>query len=195
MIVKTSTPSPGAMAHHKTRDLDARPVSRVTSRGIWLVGPAGSSFGPLDADAYTYTRPATDAEVAEQRLRELIPVGGTIHTVERHRTRSGLLYVSAFYIDHKGAVTSLDYLLIVAGVAAGDRKHEGVKANDTLDLVYRIGRALYPEGVRCTGRGRAGTSLVHPPCRSNDHVSSPGREHSKGWIHPDGGYAFRHDEL
>lgn len=194
MIVKTSIPAPGAMALHKSGNLDARPVSRVTSRGIWLVGPAGRPFGPLAAADYTYTRPATDAEVAAQRLRELIPVGGTIHTVERHRTRSGTRYVSAFYVGHKGTVTSLDYLLIVAGVADGDRRHEGVKAADTLDLVYRIGRALYPEGVRCTGRRRPGT-VAHPPCRSTDHVSSPGRDYSKGWVHADGGYAFRHDEL
>lgn len=194
MIVKTSIPAPGAMAHHKTRDLDPRPVDRVTSRGIWLVGPAGRPFGPLSVDLYTYTRPATDAEVAAQRLRELIPVGGTIYTVERHRTRAGVRYISAFYVGHKGTVTSLDYLLIVAGVAAGDRRHEGVKANDTFDLVYRIGRALHPEGVRCTGRARPGT-VAHPPCRSNDHVNSPGRDYSKGWIHPDGGYAFHHDEL
>lgn len=52
-------------------------------------------------------------------------------------------------------------------------------------LVYNLGRALWPKGVRCPGRDR---------CQSNDHVNpGPDRNrYGKGVKHRDSGYAFKH---
>lgn len=196
MCITTTTPTVGALADHKYGDLDPREVTRVTSRGIWLLGSGGESFGPLDPAKYTFTREATEAEETLHALRELLPVGATLHTIERHVSSSGMSRsISVIYVDKDGGVHDLDWLVFRAGVGTFDQRHRGIKmAGAGMDmafaLVYNIGRALYPDGVPCTGRNRDTATRNVAVCHSNDHSNEREAFYSRKRKHSDGGYAF-----
>ena len=49
------------------------------------------------------------------------------------------------------------------------------------EIVYQIGRALWPDGVPCIGEG----------CHSNDHSNERERNYTVGRMHGDSGYALR----
>ena len=69
----------------------------------------------------------------------------------------------------------------------------GVGMDMGFHLVYSLGRALYPEGVPCTGSNgwtKSGRPSKLNACQSNDHLNGD-RTYSKSKTHSDGGYAFR----
>lgn len=147
-----------------------------------------------------------DNERAEAlaRLREWIKPGDTVWTVLRHVSRSGMQRtVSLCVIEDDGngngpEVRDIDGAVARALDMTFDRDRGGVKVGGCgmdvgFEVVYNLGRALWPEGYGCIGAN----------CRSNDHTNGdrdytphPGcgkpdrRGHRYHW-HSDGGYALR----
>jgi hypothetical protein len=129
------------------------------------------------------------------KLRETLKPGDTLHTVLRSVSRSGMsrvIDVYHFYKDEKGEIRQ-EWLSYWIAKACGmsfqkDKNPEGIKIGGCgtdmgFEIVYTLGRALYPNGFECAGE----------KCRSNDH--SNGNRNREPHAHSDGGYAFRQEWL
>lgn len=119
-------------------------------------------------------------------LRKLLEPGMKVYTILRHVSASGTSRrISVLYIDKKGHPQHLDWYLEEFGIAKRHKSKDGLSVSGCgmdmgYHLVYSLGRVLYPMGFSCAGEG----------CPSNDHANGNKRE-----LHPDGGYAFRHEWL
>jgi hypothetical protein len=109
---------------------------------------------------------------ARAKLREWLKPGDTVWTVLRHVSRSGMQRtVSLVVIEDDGngngpEVRDIDGTVARALGLTFDRDRGGVKVNGAgmdmgLELVYNLGRALWPEGYGCTGER----------CNSNAHTN------------------------
>lgn len=148
-----------------------------------------------------------DNERAEAlaRLREWLKPGDTVWTVLRHVSRSGMQHTIECVLiedDKQGngpEVREIGWAVARALGMTFDRDRGGVKVGGGgmdmgFELVYRLGRALWPEGFGCIGAN----------CRSNDHTNGD-RDYTPhmngapntftpgyvGHWHRDGGYALR----
>ena len=146
---------------------------------------------------------------ARNTLREILKPGDVIHCILRHVSRTGMnRRISLLVSRPDGGFRGLDSLASKAGVAKLANKGEGLVIGGCgmdmgFQLVYNLGRILYPEGFGCAGER----------CRSNDHNNgdkdytphydgTPRNSDEVGkdlkpyrhW-HRDGGYAFRHNWL
>ena len=121
-------------------------------------------------------------------LRDWIKPGATVYTSLNHVSASGMSRSISLYIVRDGEIRDVTYW---AARALGDRidpKRGGIVAGGCgmdmgFGLVYSLGRTLYREGFRCTGKN----------CPSNDHHNPPypsrdGRSKHRG----DGGYSLNH---
>jgi hypothetical protein len=144
----------------------------------------------------------TKAQQSEQaeyigKLRATLKPGDTLHTVLRSRSRSGMsrvIDVFHIYADDAGKMHKdwLSYWVAKAtGMTFQDRpgKPEGIKIEGCgmdmgFEIVYTLGRVLWPEGFECAG----------DHCPSNDH--SNGDRNYKPHMHTgDGGYALHQEWL
>jgi hypothetical protein len=90
-------------------------------------------------------------------------------------------------------IRSIGYLAAAAMDRRWDSDRGGIAARGAgmdmgFDLVYNLGRAMYPNGVNCAGEKR---------CQSNDHVN-PGADrnnYDRRHKHSDSGYAFKAEWL
>ena len=140
-------------------------------------------------------------DAAREALRELYPVGSTVHTKLLHVSRSGMLRsIAVLYPTPAGTIRDVSGLVARAigsklhsptgGVAMG-----GCGMDMGFALVYSLGRALYPDGQPCNGSDgyEIGTG---PRCTSNDHSNERGDAYRagfrKGRLHSDSGYALSH---
>lgn len=132
------------------------------------------------------------------KLRETLKPGDTLHTVLRHVSRSGMsriIDVFHIYTDPKTGEVRKDWLSYWISKACdmtfNDRRGqpEGIRIGGCgmdigFEIVYTVGRALWPEGFKCPGA----------KCPSNDHTN--GDRNRKPHMHTgDGGYALRHEWL
>lgn len=121
-------------------------------------------------------------------LRSVLKPGDTIYTILVRVSRSGMSRVVRPVIVRGSDLINISRVVARAGIAKLARDESGIVIGgcgmDTGDhLVYCIGRALYPDGVPCTGDDR---------CISNDHFNErPNSVYSTERIHKDGGYAFK----
>jgi hypothetical protein len=132
----------------------------------------------------------TDAAIAS--LRELFPIGSTVHTKLLHVSRSGMLRSFAVLVPEGGTVRDVSGLVArvigarlhqpTGGVAMG-----GCGMDMGFALTYSLARALYRDGFPCTGQDWHGAN----PCPSNDH-SNGDRDYIAGRLHSDPGYALTH---
>jgi hypothetical protein len=53
---KVTTPQPGDLADHRSRELDPREVARVDGDMIWLYLMGPNEHGPFPAENYTFKR-------------------------------------------------------------------------------------------------------------------------------------------
>jgi len=109
-----------------------------------------------------------------------------VYTILRHVSKSGMLRVIDLVILVDGVPVSIAERFCEATGATydprGGVKQTGCGMDMGYDLVYRLGRLLYPDGYECTGER----------CASNDH-SNGDRDYTPGHcVHRDGGYRFRH---
>lgn len=147
------------------------------------------------------------AEIDEAResLARMLKPGDTVYTVLRSVSRSGMSRQIGILVP--SGTGEFFYPNYSASILLGEpmnKAGDGVKVGGCgMDMgyhvVYSLGRALYPEGFGCSGKG----------CPSNDHSNgdrdyTPHEDHpqvckdnpgtctgAKHW-HSDGGYAFRH---
>lgn len=91
-----------------------------------------------------------DRDAAIKRLREIFPVGSTVHTVIRYTSASGMTRaISVISPD-------LDDISHLVARATGRRIHskyygitmQGCGMDMAFGLVYELGRVLYPDYVR-----------------------------------------------
>lgn len=174
---------------------------------------------------------AQEAEKKEAReqLREWLKPGDTVYTVLRHVSRSGMLRVISLHFiapDDNGQSFAMD-LTRLAAKATGmtvDRDRDGIRIQGCgmdmgFELVYQLGRALWPEGFAPGDPWRPGAykvcgirpedgKLVNVNFGRGKNAGPMRREElaafvAKGWTFPngrngdtsgwdnDGGYALR----
>lgn len=145
------------------------------------------------------------------QMRDLLPPGGTVTTVLRHVSPSGMTRgIDAYALqcdpDHPGRVIRSWLSYRVAAVLGWrfDGKRECVKVSGAgmdmgFHLVYSLSRRLYRDGFDCIGER----------CPSNDHSNGMPRNRAQwptvpngagSWDtlrphHADGGYALRQEWL
>jgi hypothetical protein len=123
---------------------------------------------------------------ALEYLHSYLKPGQTVYVVLRHVSQSGMsrsLSAVIPTIDKNGkpGIYDITHLVSQACDLTIDSHHGGVKIGGcgmdmAFELVYLLGRAMYPQGFDCIGDG----------CLSNDHSNGENNAH-----HSDGGYIFR----
>jgi hypothetical protein len=137
----------------------------------------------------------TKAQIAERdeyraKLREMLKPGDTLHTVLRSRARSGMYRTVDVYRLENGKdgkepdLFRLTYWIAKAAGLKYDDKHEAIGISGCgmdvgFEVVYSLGRSLWPNGVPCAGER----------CHSNDHANGD-RDRETPHTHGDGGYAL-----
>lgn len=133
---------------------------------------------PYDGAAVQLSRSegvAARAEYCRKELRKLIRPKATVSTVLRHVSRSGMQRKLSLVIVHKGEI--LDITTLAAGAMHGRTDDDGnlVVRGCGMDMcwnaVYRLGKAIWPNGTR------------------RPHGTRNGQPDS------DGGYALNHRHL
>jgi hypothetical protein len=147
----------------------------------------------------------TKAEITERdehraKLRELLTPGQVIYTADVSGPNSSRalvrLHIAVIGENGRAAIRDITQSAAKAmgekitwprnggegGIAFG-----GWGYSKEFQAVYALGRALYPDGVRC-----AGDLKSKPKCRSNDHVNGDpkGYSRAKGHVHADSGYTY-----
>jgi hypothetical protein len=119
-----------------------------------------------------------DRQAIIAKLHEWLKPGDAVSTVVRHVSRSGMSRQIACFVSHNGEV--LDITWNVA-LALNERvgKHSGVVMGGCgmdmcFQVVYLLGRVLFPSGFAVEGRGHNGDT--------------------SGWD-TDGGYALKNRTL
>lgn len=140
----------------------------------------------------------TDRDDARDILRKMIRPNTTVYTQLLSVSRSGMSRQIAVVVGGRdGSVTDISGLVARAtGTRWNDRTGGVVMSGAGMDmgfaLVYSLGRALWPDGHRCTSkRDRHGRNI----CRSNDHANNPSLPYDGRKIHKDSGYALRQSWL
>lgn len=134
----------------------------------------------------------SDQAEAVERLRELLKPGDTVYTILRSCSRSGMSrHISlVVHSEYNGKPTMFDISWLVA--RAGDYRLNrddgglvvsGCGMDMGFDLVYNLGRDLWPNGYECPGKH----------CQSNAHTNGD-RDYTPH-KHNDGGYALKHSWL
>jgi hypothetical protein len=111
-----------------------------------------------------YVTDAVHREWAKDQLRDSLKPGDTVYTILHHVSSSGMSRRIGVRAIVNGQPQYLDGLVAVAlGERVADRGGiimGGCGMDMGFELSYRLGHALYPDGVRCLGKKK---------CRSNDH--------------------------
>ena len=94
----------------------------------------------------------TERDEAIARLRRILKPGSIITTVVRHVARSGMQRSISTMVCGEEEVESLDYSIARAIGRAIDNKHGGIKCHGCrmdmgFQLVYTLGRTLWPNGT------------------------------------------------
>lgn len=133
------------------------------------------------------------------KLRAMLKPGDTVYTILRSVSRSGMYRTMDVHIIRDNEPLRLTYWVAKAIGARYDDKREalgigGCGMDVGFEVVYNLGRTLWPDGFDCIGKGKE----WRDNCPSNDHSNdgmsgtpevlrySPDRHHN------DGGYALRH---
>lgn len=128
----------------------------------------------------TATKPLTKKALAEQerqeaiaRLRKVLKPGSTVHTILRHRARSGMFRVISLFItdtDYKGKtyIRCIDGDVCTILDRTYNRTHDGIPTGGCgmdmgYHLVYTLSRYLFPEGFKVPKgqHGRNGDTSGH----------------------------------
>ena len=123
----------------------------------------------------------SEKEEAREYLRGILKPGDTVYCILRNVSRSGMSRVIDL-VTLAGKSATNNHIRGIGHVAAQalgqtyDPKREGIKIGGCgmdmgFELVYNLGRVLFPEGFKVEGRGRNGDTT--------------------GWDN-DGGYALTH---
>ncbi len=127
-----------------------------------------------------------------EALRKEFPIGGVVHTVLRHVSKSGMTRAISVVAVSGGESYDLSYRVARVLGYKIDPRWGGLKVGGSgMDMgyhvAYSLSRALYSDGFPCTGED-------HGPgrCPSNDHFNERERNYTPGRVHSDPGYALNH---
>ena len=128
----------------------------------------------------------SERDEAIESLRETLKPGDTVFTVLRSVSRSGMQRKLNVYVMESNEPRRLTWNVARAIDFTYDRKAEALKVDGCgmdvgFEVVYHLGRVLFPNGFACTG----------DRCPSNDH-SNGDRNHKPHMHTGDGGYALHH---
>ncbi len=137
----------------------------------------------------TTTQKNAQKSEALARLQEWLKPGDTVYTILDHVSASGMTrHIRLVLMKSDGErVTDLHpnhAAATVLGLRQAKRDGliiSGCGMDMGFEIVYQLGRALWPNGVPCTGN--------RDTCRSNDH-SNGDREYVTSKMHHDSGYAL-----
>ena len=129
-------------------------------------------------------------EEARKSLLEILKPGDVVYTQLHHVSKSGMMRIISAKIVRGDSIQDITYLAAEAIGLKRDAKYGGVKMGGCgmdmgFEVVYRLGRALWPEGFECAGDG---DSKGKGRCHSNDHCNGD-RDYTPHH-HNDGGYAL-----
>lgn len=153
---------------------------------------------------------AQEREEAIARLRKVLKPGDTVHTILRHRARSGMFRVISLVItdkDHNGKpdIRCIDGDVCTVLGYSYNTTHDGIPTGGSgmdmgYHLVYNLSRRLFPDGfgemamvekdgeMLPTGRRPKNKAAV----AKMEGVTFRGRNgDTSGWDN-DGGYALNH---
>jgi hypothetical protein len=132
---------------------------------------------------------------AIERLREWIKPGDTVYTVLDHVSSSGMSRaIRVILLSCDGSRVVDLHPNYAVGKALGLRHWkrngreqdalvvEGAGMDMGFEIVYNLGRTLWPDGFSCIGEG----------CHANDHANGDRDYTPDHCVHNDGGYALRH---
>lgn len=117
-----------------------------------------------------------DRTNALNELKELVKVGDTVYTILRHVSASGMSRRISIIVIKDNEPLMIDYLVSKILDLKRTPRAEGVQISGAgmdmgFEIVYSLGRALFPDGFKVEGRGRNGDT--------------------SGWD-KDGGYSLKH---
>lgn len=129
-------------------------------------------------------RQSQDRQEAIEYLREILKPGMTIHTINRHTSRSGMLrIIDPILLPQPGGPAHISHLGPLAARALGEKYDDrqgipmgGCGTDMGFELVYTLSRTLFADGFTCPGER----------CGSCDHSNGTYTPHH----HHDGGYAL-----
>lgn len=139
----------------------------------------------------------TKAEAIAQ-LREWIKPGDTVYTVLRHKSRSGMQRVIGVVMD--APMQDRTYLVGIALGYSFDDNRNGLRVTGCgsdmgFELVYNLGRVLFPDGFGMVCRDdatvRPATREEAAEMRISDNTFRGRNGDTSGWDN-DGGYALTH---
>lgn len=174
-----------------------------------------------------------ERQEAIEQLRKWIKPGDTVYTILDHVSRSGMsrnirvLVALAGEPGEKPSFIHPNHSVALAINMPRASKGDGIKIGGCgsdmgFEIVYSLGRALYPDGVPCIGNGcpsndhtngdrdyapHGGVSGCHGgPCTCHDpHAWTFEGSYANGCsscgchrvehVHRDGGYSFKHSWL
>lgn len=117
---------------------------------------------------------AREREDAADRLRELVKPGGTVFTILRHVSRSGMLRHITLHIMGAEKDGTLD-ITHLAAKAMGEKRADngGIKMGGCgmdmgFSLVYSLSTILYGNGYKCAGRGESWSGKC-PSCYHSNY--------------------------
>jgi hypothetical protein len=131
------------------------------------------------------------------KLRATLKPGDVLHTVLREVSRSGMsrvIDVYKFGVSNQGTVEKqwLSYWVAKAcGFNFQRNGREGIKIGGCgtdmgFEIIYNLGRVLYPDGFQCPGES----------CVSNEHFNDRNCKRDTSYQHKgDGGYALKQEWL
>jgi hypothetical protein len=109
-----------------------------------------------------------DRADAIEQLRAMLKPGDKVYTNVEHVSRSGMSRVISAYVVRDGEIRRISHLVAKATDRALDRDRMGVKVGGcgmdmTFELVYTLGRVLFPDGFKVPKgeRGRNGDTSGH----------------------------------
>lgn len=125
-------------------------------------------------------RSAKERENSIERLKSMLKPGETVYTKIVHVSRSGMYRTLDAYVIRDNSPVKITFLTCTAIDYRYDVKHDalgisGCGMDMGFEVVYNIGRVLFPDGFDCIGDN----------CPSNDHSNHENPAH-----HKDGGYAL-----
>ena len=129
-------------------------------------------------------------EEARKSLLEILKPGDVVYTQLHHVSKSGMMRIISAKIARDSAILDITHDVSLVIKSTRDAKYGGIKMGSCgmdmgFEVVYRLGRALWPEGFECAGEG---DSKGKGRCHSNDHFNGD-RDYTPHH-HNDGGYAL-----
>jgi hypothetical protein len=127
-----------------------------------------------------------DRQRGQEFLADLLKPGDTVYANVNHVAPSGMTRWISLYVARGSDIIDISWHAAkLIGRPVNTRNHAGIECGGVgmdmgFELVYSLGRALWPEGVPCTGEH----------CLSNDHVNHWDGPRGEGVVHSESGYAL-----